>query len=290
MPVSARLVILLLFLALAVTFVWQGVQYLLHSSRKAVAVQAAPAAAPAPAMPSQAVAWQNDTFTSIESAARDAQAGNLTASEVDLDRASSILEASRVESHTAATDFFVTVVNELDRVASAHPENDRLIEHTRIVRIDLAELRSSLEGSPPDSSAPSGSTQATASVAERRATLGAPRSVAAATDVTPAVFGADYVDATLMPDTAEILEPPSTRLFTDNVRVENLTFAGAAQTLDGIHWHNVTFIGTRLRYEGGEVDLQNVHFLHCTFGFTTDDRGARLANAIALGQSSIVIE
>jgi hypothetical protein len=30
--------------------------------------------------------------------------------------------------------------------------------------------------------------------------------------------------------------------------------------------------------------------VRCSFGFSTDDRGARLANAIALGQSSFVIE
>jgi hypothetical protein len=94
----------------------------------------------------------------------------------------------------------------------------------------------------------------------------------------------------LMPSSAEILEPPSSRLFVDNVRVENLTLGGAAQTLDGMHWKNVTFIGTRLRYEGGEVDLQNVHFIRCTFGLTTDERGTRIATAVALGRPSLVIE
>jgi hypothetical protein len=69
--------------------------------------------------------------------------------------------------------------------------------------------------------------------------------------------------------------------------VQKLTLAGAAQTLDGIRWRDVTFIGTRLRYQGGELDLQNVHFVHCTFGFANNDRSARLAAAIALGQSSI---
>jgi hypothetical protein len=93
-----------------------------------------------------------------------------------------------------------------------------------------------------------------------------------------------------MPDTSEMILPPFTRAFADNVRVENLTLEGASQTLDGIHWKDVTFIGTRLRYEGGELDLQNAHFVRCTFGFTTDERGARIATAIALGQSSVVID
>jgi hypothetical protein len=76
----------------------------------------------------------------------------------------------------------------------------------------------------------------------------------------------------------------------DGVRVENLTIAGAAQTLDGIRWRNVTFVGTHLRYEGGALDLRDVHFVNCRFGVTSDARGARLATALALGQSSITIE
>jgi hypothetical protein len=93
-----------------------------------------------------------------------------------------------------------------------------------------------------------------------------------------------------MPDTAEILLPPASRLFTDNVRIKNLTITGAAQTLDGLHWENVTFIGSRLRYQGGELDLRNVRFVRCRFGLASDERGARLATALALGQSSLVIE
>jgi hypothetical protein len=52
----------------------------------------------------------------------------------------------------------------------------------------------------------------------------------------------------------------------------------------------VTFIGARLRYEGGQISLQNVKFIRCRFGFNTDERGARLADAIALGQKSIEIQ
>jgi hypothetical protein len=37
------------------------------------------------------------------------------------------------------------------------------------------------------------------------------------------------------------------------------------------------------------LDLQDVHFARCRFGFKTDDRGARLATAIAQGQTSIAI-
>lgn len=121
--------------------------------------------------------------------------------------------------------------------------------------------------------------------------LAAPRGVQANELLDPAALhGNSYVDATLMPETSEILLPPSTRVLADGVRVAGLTFAGASQTLDGIRWENVTFIGTRLRYEGGEISLENVRFVNCTFGFSTDERGARLADAIALGQRSFAME
>jgi hypothetical protein len=123
-----------------------------------------------------------------------------------------------------------------------------------------------------------------------RVSIGAPQSVATGSLVDPTLMGGSFIDATLMPHTSELLEPPSSRTFADKVRVENLTFAGATQTLDGLRFKNVTFIGTRLRFEGGQVELQNVHFINCTFGFTTDARGARLANAVALGHTSLLIE
>jgi hypothetical protein len=123
-----------------------------------------------------------------------------------------------------------------------------------------------------------------------RVAFAAPREVAANTTVNPALLGGGYIDATAMPSSAEVLLPPATRSFHDNVRVENVTIAGASQTLDAIHWLNVTFVGTRLRYEKGPLDLENVHFIGCTFGFPTDVHGSRLANAIALGQTSFTAE
>lgn len=93
-----------------------------------------------------------------------------------------------------------------------------------------------------------------------------------------------------MAASAEILMPPSSATMADNVGVADLTISGASQLLDSIHWKHVTFIGTRLRYSGDGIDLQDVHFIHCTFGFPPTLRGAKLANAIALGQTTISIQ
>lgn len=119
--------------------------------------------------------------------------------------------------------------------------------------------------------------------------IASPQAVNAQSVLDAAAMGGNYLDATLMPETSEVLLPPSTRNSNDNVRVEGLTIEGASQTLDGMHWKNVTFIGMRLRYEGGDVSLHNVKFVRCRLGFVTDERGAKLANAIAMGQTSIEI-
>ena len=141
-----------------------------------------------------------------------------------------------------------------------------------------------------NNSSSAGNSKSAANPAPGQVFVGAPRILAMGAVLNPASLGGNLLDATSMPSGAEILEPPMSRIFADNVHVENLTIAGAAQTLDGIHWKNVTFIGTHLRYEGGEVDLHNVRFIHCMFGFPSDDRGGRLATAIARGQTTVVIE
>lgn len=37
------------------------------------------------------------------------------------------------------------------------------------------------------------------------------------------------------------------------------------QRLDNVRWHNVAFVNMRIRYFGGDLDLQNVIFANCTF-------------------------
>lgn len=307
-PLYARPAIVALLVVLAATLVWHGLRIVFDGAGNSGSAQVAEAKSPAPA--AGVALWQNDALASLESGAKESQAGNITAAEVALDRAASMIEAARVASRTSSPDFFDVASGSLDRVLQPHPENARLFEHVTTARIDLAQLRSALSAGtgapesnalattargPVPSSASNGRPGASPSVHDASATgagiaIASPRGVASNTVLDPSVLGGDTIDATLMPETLEILLPPSTRLFVDNVRVQNLTIEGAAQTLDGIHWKNVTFVGTRLRYESGELDLQNVHFLRCTFGLPTDQRGARLANAIALGQSSITIE
>jgi hypothetical protein len=286
-------VVVIMALVLVGRLAWQGSRYFSHREQPAAVAQVA-----VPTRGSAAhvfAPWERDVLLSIDNGIQDAGAGRMVAAEMDVDRAASLATAMRLESRAAQADFFGTSLGELDRVLAVGSGDNDMMDHVTQVRIALAELRSSQNGAAEtravsDGMAPIATNATGARRDAQKISIDAPRELAADSLLDPATLGGGYLDATFMPDTSEILLPPATRKFADNVRVENLTIAGAAQTLDGIHWRNVTFVSTRLRYENGELDLENVHFVNCRFGFPSDEGGAHLANAIALGQTSITID
>jgi hypothetical protein len=389
-PWFVRPLVIVLAFTLIVVLTFRGIQYALrsrHNSARATAAvyEDTTYALRTPTNPATGVipGWQRDVIVALDEAQRHASEGDATETNVAVDRAASIVIVARLRSQSTLPDFFDDALSKLDQILAAYHSNSRLTAHVTDARIELAELRSSIEPVPPgtpsslnidellvatatgatappssappganqqpssaasESSAPPGTASSSASpaasqppagssssapasnsnsatnsspsgnsasannsssagnsksannavpatnVAPGQVFVGAPRVLGIGAVLNPAKLGGNLLDATSMPSGAEILEPPPSRIFADNVRVENLTIAGAAQTLDGIHWKNVTFIGTHLRYESGELDLHDVRFIHCMFGFPSDDRGGRLATAIARGQTTVVIE
>lgn len=91
-----------------------------------------------------------------------------------------------------------------------------------------------------------------------------------------------YFDASLVTGDFISVTPPLTGTLADNISVKRSAIKGGFQTLDGIHWSEVTFIGTRIRYRGGELDLDHVTFIACTFEAPENDRGAKFAEYAAL--------
>jgi hypothetical protein len=283
-PAFVRYAVLALAAALVVTLAWRGVRWTLQPPRN----RSAPieyAGAPVDANSTEAAPWQRDFAYALASARTDATTGNIAAAEISVDRAESFVTVARLQSLPAQPEFIAYALSELDQILNQRPDDTRLLEHVTLARIALAELESSLA-----SGVPSGGQGGSAEDSRgKHVSINAPREISAGQTLDRKAFGGNYLDATLMPDTAEILLPPYSRAFADNIRVENLTIAGASQTLDGIRWRNVTFMGTRLRYEGGELDLQNVRFVRCRFGFPADARGAALANAIATGHMTFSV-
>jgi hypothetical protein len=311
-PTYVRVAVVALATTLVATLVWQGAKRLLDPAKMTGSDTPHFYVTP-PSDRAGVAAWQTGLSDALEQAVAQGVGGNITAAEMQTDRAATILMTARMRSEPAAPDFFDRTVRKLDRVLQSHPDNERLIEHVTLARIELAQLRSVQPALPEGSTGgESGATKSggasPAAIPNPEVSVGpgaqaphavnipghvvlaAPRGLSANELLNSAALRGNYIDATLMPETSEVLLPPSTRVMADGVRVDGLTIAGAAQTLDGIRWKDVTFVGTRLRYEGGEVSLQNVRFTNCTFGFSTNDRGARLADAIALGQRSFVMQ
>jgi hypothetical protein len=307
-------VIILLAVALVGTLAWQGIQALLHPAPKFAPVtvpgnanySARGGTAPGAATP----AWQADVADALQGATAEGTAGNVTAAEVQVDRAASIVMSARMQGQKPGAEFYTKSLGGLDKALATAPDNTRLIEHVTLARMELADLRSADDGkaanatgedAPDLTSYPGASATPISNVGpdtEARhaksvpghVVMASPRAIGTDAIFDPGTAGGNYLDATLMPETSEVLLPPATRKLADGVRVEGLTIEGASQTLDGVRWRNVTFIGARLRYEGGEISLQNVKFVRCRFGFTTDERGAKLADAIALGKTTIEIQ
>lgn len=318
-PGYVRIVIILLAATLVGTLAWQGIQALLHPTPKFSPIippgDANYVAREGVAAGSSPVAiWESDVAGALQTAAAQGAAGNITAAEVEVDRAASIVMSARMQGQRVSPEFYARSLKALDGVLKTQADNSRLLEHVTQARIELADLRSAqpvsdlvTEAAANQDQAPRlntypGATETPilnvgpgtqaphATAVPGHVTLASPHALSAQSVLDPGSIGGDYLDATLMPETSEVLLPPSSRNLNDDVQVEGLTIEGASQTLDGVRWKNVTFIGARLRYEGGQISLQNVKFIRCRFGFNTDARGARLADAIALGQKSIEIQ
>lgn len=81
-----------------------------------------------------------------------------------------------------------------------------------------------------------------------------------------------------------------TEKLSDNIVLSDSKVLGGRQRLDiGVHFKNVVFIGTRILYNGGEVDLDNVAFVNCTFDIPAQPRGFLLAQYAVLNQKSLAL-
>lgn len=97
------------------------------------------------------------------------------------------------------------------------------------------------------------------------------------------------VDGSAIPTGTDLLQTSSGSLAKNGASISGLTLDGVTQTLDGVEWKDVTFVNSRIRYHGGDLKLDNVHFVHCTFEVPESDRGAQLAGYATLEGSPLNI-
>jgi hypothetical protein len=285
-----RYVVILLALVLVGTLGWQAAQKYSHPDLAKGAGEVAAVDRPYSGVGSSsdtiARRWEADFENAIGVANELSKGGDVTGAEKAADRATEIVESARARKFDAPAEFFATALRELNAIRDVHPDSDRLREHIFQTKTALAELRGTT-GAP--DTAEAGEGQPAGDGAKRSLILEAPKAVSARQSLNPATLGTDFVDATRMPGASEVFLPPSSRDMSDEVKVSGLTISGAAQTLDGIIWKDVTFVGTRVRYERGPVSLKNVRFKKCNFGFSVTEGGEKIVDAILRGEGDVEV-
>ncbi len=97
------------------------------------------------------------------------------------------------------------------------------------------------------------------------------------------------VDGSAIPTGTDLLQTSSGSLAKNGASISGLTLDGVTQTLDGVEWKDVVFVNSRVRYRGGDLKLDNVRFVHCTFEVPESSRGAQLADYATLESGALNI-
>ncbi len=192
-------------------------------------------------------------------------------------QAAAFLTATLKEHHRPASpEFFQDSVDILDAVPGGPHPNPQISKELLKTRIALAEYRSALEPAP--NIGPT-------------IDFRPPKPGQAAMVLNMPNSGFANINFLLEGDTTSALRigPKLRGALSENVYFRNGVIKGGAQTLDGIHWSDAVFIGTHIRYNGGEVALQNVRFVNCTFDVPPDDRGTELIDYATLVSPNLTI-
>ena len=97
------------------------------------------------------------------------------------------------------------------------------------------------------------------------------------------------LDGSALAPGTDLLQPAGASLAKNGNSVSGLTLQSVTQTLDGIEWKNVTFVNSRIRYRGGDLRLDGVHFVHCTFEVPSNNRGSQVADYATLESGVLTI-
>ena len=180
-------------------------------------------------------------------------------------------ESSRVRMPEESFDSLIAGLDGIF-VTGAKPALQESLMRARIV---LAEYHSTLEPVP--------------LIPDDRTALAASRKLALGSHTHTGAFFLSVVDGYGLPKGADFFVPPS-QVLANDIWVEGLTLVGGAQTLDGIHWRDLMFIRSHIRYQGGELELRNVRFVNCTFEIAKSGRGENVARYITLDSRVLALD
>lgn len=161
-----------------------------------------------------------------------------------VDSATSLILVARQDRIPADQQYFKNLVSILNSIAS-RTNNPPLDEAVYSSRISLAEYSSALQSPPPHYG---------------ELVFGAMEHAVRITGGRDQIYEHARWDFRKVTGNAIVLvDNPINVTFKDSI------IEGGTQTLDGIKWHGVTFIGSRISYQDGYTELENVRFVNCTF-------------------------
>jgi hypothetical protein len=221
---------------------------------------------------------------SITASAEYSMQGKAALAVKSVQQAERILTSASSKKLQAPPEYFkstVDVINSTLRVVSSREVKEKLQE----VRASLATYRSSLQPMP---SLPPEMMELnpippvlTPNMIGGRAVYRITRGLAVPPHTKLISEGA-VINGAEIPPGSDRLQPSSRAISRNNNVVSGLILLGASQTLDGIVWRNVTFVNERITYLGGEVVLDHVKFVNCTFNIPQSQKGSKFADYATL--------
>ncbi len=163
-------------------------------------------------------------------------------------------EAAAAQRVVEPVGFFSSAIDTLNRIET---DNTKLGQDVHIVRLALADYRSSLQSAPAPPTGPP--TRSPTLISNMTFRLSA--------------HGSLVIN----------LEPNQI------VEIRNVRVINGHQDLAGFKWTDVTFIGTHITYRGGPADLANVHFVNCTFDLPYIPQAKKILDYAALAQSNLTV-
>jgi len=214
----------------------------------------------------------------VDQSAQHVSSGKLNEGVKSLILATGLIKSAKQQKLDPGAEYFRDISKQLNSIVHTSTSSE-IAEQVHRTFTELATYRSAVEP-PPDTTGP------------RKPINTSIRTTISMRYNVRILFGATIFPVYVHGDVFTSTAPP---LLSSNVVISGpAVFIGmvpdASQTLDGIHWiDGVTFINMRIRYNGGETELNNVWFVNCTFEFANNPRGVQLASAIATTKEQIAV-
>jgi hypothetical protein len=223
----------------------------------------------------------------LSEAAQYAKKGEIYKAITAADKAQTALQVVTKKRIAVPSEYFEESIAALNAAAQSASNQSELTTKLYQLRVGLALYRSALEQIPTipkelvDLQLPPGGKIITSDMLHNRAVYRFTKGV----NIPPKVhIGSDgaAINGSEIPRGMDLFNPTTRSLDVNDNSVNGLIIIGASQTLDGFRWKNVIFVGARIKYLGGEIVLDNVRFVNCTFDVPESAKGAEFADYAAL--------